>query len=537
MKVLTAAQMQQVDRLTTERFSVLGLTLMETAGLSAVAAIENHFGPLLLKHVKIFCGKGNNGGDGAVVARHLWLRGAIVELFLLGKFEETRGDARVNFEAVKKLSTVEAAKLSFQEIELNDELREALNEPCDLYIDALFGTGASRPLTGLFKELVETINESGVPVVAIDIPSGLNAENSEIIGPTVRARMTVTMTAPKLANVMAPAMHYNGTLVISPIGSPNSLIAASGSHLSLVEREQIENFLTASRRSPGAHKNSVGNVLVVAGGRGKTGAAGLTAEAVLRSGAGLVTLASPRSSQQVAANSVALEIMTEPLEETSDGMIAAAALKIVLNLAEKKSLIALGPGIGTDEETRSFVRALVEQRPCPLVIDADGLNCLSPWPEGLRGSQERPIVLTPHPGEMQRLLGSKLAEAASARADIVRDFAMTNQLILVLKGECTLIATNDGEVYINPTGNAGMATAGSGDVLTGIIAGLIAQSPSRLADAVISGVYLHGLAGDLAAKTLGQRSVMASDLIKQLPAAILAVGGEVEKRNFSDPLG
>jgi ADP-dependent NAD(P)H-hydrate dehydratase / NAD(P)H-hydrate epimerase len=397
MKVLTAAQMQQVDRLTTERFAVLGLTLMETAGLSAVAAIEDHFGPLPPKHVKIFCGKGNNGGDGAVVARHLWLRGAIVELFLLGKFEETRGDARVNFEAVKKLSTVEAPKLSFQEIESTDELRDALSEPCDLYVDALFGTGASRPLTGIFKELVEMLNESGTPVIAIDIPSGLNAESSEIIGPTARARLTVTMTAPKVANVLPPALHFNGALVVAPIGSPASLVASCGSRLSLVEREQIENFLAASRRSPSAHKNNVGNVLVIAGGRGKTGAAGLTAEAVLRSGAGLVTLATPRSAQQISAASVALEVMTEPLDETVDGTISAAALKTALKLAEKKELIGLGPGIGTSEETRSFVRSLAEQRPCPLVIDADGLNCLAPWPEGLRGSQDRPIILTPTP--------------------------------------------------------------------------------------------------------------------------------------------
>jgi NAD(P)H-hydrate epimerase len=306
--------------------------------------------------------------------------------------------------------------------------------------------------------------------------------------------------------------------------------------LTLVEQDRIENLLAATHRSPSAHKNDVGNVLIIAGGRGKTGAAGLTAESTLRAGVGLVTLATPQSCQPILASSAALEIMTEPLDETIDGTVSAAALKPALKLAEKKSLIAIGPGLGVNEESRKFLYALVEQRPCPLVIDADGLNSLSPWPEGLQGSSEKPLILTPHPGEMARLTGGKSADVASARIDLARKFATTNQVILVLKGERTVIAAPDGEVFINPTGNAGMATAGAGDVLTGIIAGLLGQAPTRALECAIAGVYLHGLAGDLAAKALGQRSLIASDLIKQLPAAILAVGGEIEKRNISDPL-
>ncbi|MEW6730542.1 MAG: NAD(P)H-hydrate dehydratase [Acidobacteriota bacterium] len=537
MKVLTATQMQQVDRLTTERFGVLGLTLMETAGVSAVVAMERHFGSLTGKQVKIFCGKGNNGGDGAVVARHLWLRGALVELFLLGKFSETRGDAYVNFEAVKKLAEIETPRLIFHETETSEELHKVFSNPCDLYVDALFGTGAARPLAGIFKEVAERFNDSKQPVVAIDIPSGLSADSSDIIGPTVRAQLTITMTAPKVANIVPPAYHYNGLLVVVPIGSPDSLIRESGARLNLVEQEEVSRFLITSRRRAQAHKNNVGNVLVVAGGRGKTGAAALTAESVLRTGAGLVTVATPHSCQQVLAGNAALEVMTEPLEETADGVIAAAALNTALRLAERKQLIALGPGLGSSSETRQFVNELVKQRPGPMVIDADGLNCLAPWPAQLTGSQEKPIILTPHPGEMQRLLGSKLAESMATRIDTVREFAITNQVILVLKGERSLIATPDGEVYVNPTGNAGMATAGAGDVLTGIIAGLLAQSASNPLAATIAGVYLHGLAGDLAAQALGQRSLLASDLIEQLAAAILVVGGELEKRNFFDPLG
>lgn len=540
MKVLTAAQMQQVDRLTTEKFHVLGLTLMETAGMAAVAAIERHFSPLSLKHIKIFCGKGNNGGDGAVVARHLWLKGAIVELFLMGKFEETRGDARVNFEAVRSLSSVEAPKLSFQEIESTDELHDVLTETCDLYVDALFGTGAARPLTGIFKELVEYLNESNIPIVAIDIPSGLNADSSQIIGPTIQAQLTVTMTAPKIANVLPPALHYNGTLVTVPIGSPNSLLETCGTQLTFVEKEHIESFLTATRRQPGFHKSDVGHVLLIAGGQGKTGAAGLSAEAILRAGAGLVTLATPTSSFKALGGSLSLEIMSEPLPETATGTVATDALTKTLELSEKKAVLAVGPGIGHNEDTRNFISQLVDQRKFPLVIDADGLNSLSPWPDALKGGEEFPLILTPHPGEMGRLLNISTKEVIKNPVELARKFATNNQVILVLKGERTLIAAPNGEIYINPTGNAGMATAGSGDVLTGIIAGLLSQCRKKTVqqalEATIAGVYLHGLAGDIAAKNLGQRSVIAGEILKSLPAAILSVGGEIEKRNFFDPL-
>ena len=533
MKILTASQMQQVDRLTTEHFGVLGITLMETAGSSATTAIINHFNSL--RYVKIFCGKGNNGGDGAVIARHLWLKGIKVDLFLIGKLEETRGDAHINFAAVKNLATVEPL-IVYKEIESIDQLHETFKKPCDLYVDALFGTGASRPLTGIFQELVELLNTSNTPIVAIDIPSGLNADSSELIGKTVFAELTTTMTAPKVANVLPPAMHYNGSLVVIPIGSPSSLINSCGSKLNLVDQEEITRFLAKSRRVSSVFKNNVGHVLVVAGGRGKIGAAGLTAQAVMRAGAGLVTLASPQSCQQALASSIELEIMTEGLTETVQGLISVDALKTILQLAENKSLIAIGPGLGTSEDSSKLMLSLVKERPCSLVIDADGLNSLSPWPSELQGSAEKPIIITPHPGEMARLLGVKTSDINQSRVELARKLATTNQLIVILKGERTLIAAPDGEVYINTTGNAGMATAGSGDVLTGIIAGLLAQAPSQALSATIAGVYLHGLAGDLAAKSLGQRSLIASDLTNHLAQAIITVGGEVEKWNFSNSL-
>jgi NAD(P)H-hydrate epimerase len=539
MKVLTAAQMQQVDRWSTERYHIPGLLLMETAGSNIVTAIEQHFGPLSVKHVKIFCGKGNNGGDGAVIARHLWLRGAIVELFLLGKLEDTRGDARINFEIIKKLAAVEMPQLAFQEIEMSEELHDILIEPCDLYVDALFGTGGTRPLTGLYKELVEQLNESATPIVAVDLPSGLNADNPNLIGPTIKAQLTVTMTAAKLANVLPPGMHYNGNLVVVPIGSPATLIPASGSNVTLVDAELIEHLLARTRRSPAAHKNMVGNVLLIAGSLGKTGAATLAATATLRAGAGLVTVATPQSAQPTLAASSPAEIMTLPLAETSTGTLSATALAQIMALADKKQIIGVGPGLGTNDDTRKFMRGLLDQPFPALIIDADGLNSLSPWPDKLNLTPDRPVILTPHIGEMARLAHTTNEEAAKSRLDLARRFAQQHQVIVVLKGERTLIAAPNGELYINPTGNAGMATAGSGDVLAGLIAGLIAQLPQISAttalQATLAAVYLHGLAGDLAAKTLGQRSLLAGDLIQYLAAAILTLGGEFEKRNIFDP--
>jgi len=345
------------------------------------------------------------------------------------------------------------------------------------------------------------------------------------------------MTAPKVANILPPAKYYNGELILVPIGSPDSLINSCGSQLNLVELKEITNFLINTHRSNGVFKNSLGHVLIIAGGRGKVGAAGLTAEAVLRAGAGLVTLVVPESCQQALSSNIALEIMTEAVAENSQSLISEQSLTKILELADKKQLIAIGPGLGVSEDSRKLLYNLVLQRPCSLVIDADGLNSLAPWPKNLTGSQQKPIVITPHPGEMARLLSLTTNEISLDRVNLVRKFATEQQIIVVLKGEHSLIAAPDGEVYINPTGNAGMATAGSGDVLTGIIAGLLAQAPNQALMSTIAGVYLHGLSGDLAAENLGQRSLIASDITKNLAQAIISLGGEFEKRNISHPIG
>jgi NAD(P)H-hydrate epimerase len=551
MKILTAQQMREIDRLTVERCGIPYTTLMETAGSRVVEAIIEHYGSLNGKYFAIFCGKGNNGGDGAAIARLLFMRGVqMIDLFLFGELAETKGEARVNFEIVKRLA--ESAKsenlsrlaadevkssvcdISFTEI-TTEEQAAGLSFSPDVVIDALLGTGITRPAEGSYLEAILKINSirsvSGAPVISVDIPSGLSSDTGLPIGPHVKADLTVSFTAPKIGNLLPPAAEANGKLIIASIGAPAWMIEQeSGSHLNLVEEKQIAAWLQTSRRRADAHKGSVGDVLLIAGSRGKTGAAALSSETVLRAGAGLVTVATARSAQSSLVTQTRTEVMTEALDELESGAISRSAVDRALRLAERRAVIALGPGLSSSEESaRLFVREFVERRTAPMVIDADGLNALAPWPEDLRGLDEAPIIITPHPGEMARLTGKTNAEVVADRINIAREFATSRRIITVLKGNRTIIAAPDGEIYVNPTGNAGMATAGSGDVLTGLIAGLLAQRPSEPLDATIAAVYLHGLAGDLAANKLGMRSLIASDIIAHLSEAILRVGGEAER--------
>jgi NAD(P)H-hydrate epimerase len=540
MKILTAQQMRELDRLTVERCGIPYATLMETAGSRVVEEIISRFGPVGGQFYTVFCGKGNNGGDGAVIARLLWMRGAAsVDVFLFGKLDETKGEARTNFEIVKRLAEAQARSfgwpINFTEIANEEDVVETFVHN-HVIIDALFGTGLARPAEGLSARAIQTINESkdivagAVKVVSVDIPSGLSSDSGQPIGEHVTADLTVSFTAPKVGNVISPAADANGELVIAPIGTPDQLIAETDSQLQLVEEWLVGEWLAGSLRPHSSHKNAVGDVLLIAGSRGKTGAAALSSEAVLRGGAGLVTVATSKSAQALLVTQTRAEVMTEALAETYDGAISQEAIKPALQLAQKKTVIALGPGLSSsDESTRAFVRELVQQRTAPMVIDADGLNALAPWPEELKGSDELPIILTPHPGEMARLIGKTNANVQAERIGVAREFATKHHVIVVLKGSRSLVAAPDGNVYVNPTGNAGMASAGSGDVLTGLIAGLLAQSPRSALDATIAGVYLHGLAGDIAARKLGMRSLIASDIIANLSEAILQVGGEDEK--------
>jgi ADP-dependent NAD(P)H-hydrate dehydratase / NAD(P)H-hydrate epimerase len=538
--------MREIDRMTTERYGIPSLVLMENAAAATAQAVTTRVG-VSGKAILVLCGPGNNGGDGAATARLLAEAGAKADIVLFRRVEETRGDARTNFEKVQALANQKTVR--FFECLSGDEWsrleRNELVGPYAIVIDALFGTGTTRPLAGVHQQVVnhladlrelQTYDHSSRPwIVSIDIPSGLNSDSAQPIGEAVRADITVTMTAPKPANVLPPAFSYNGELIVANIGSPVELIEETPSQLFLGEESDARSWLIQTRYTPDSYKNTHGHVLVVAGSRGFTGAAALCGNAAMRSGAGLVTVATPVSAQPLVAGQSMPEVMTAALAETDRGAVSVAALEHVLNLAERATVIALGPGLSSDDDrTRDFVRAMVEQRKTPLVIDADGLNCLAPWPSGLRGSRDLPVVLTPHAGEMLRLLGTDDKSALDDRVTLAREFAVAHEVIVVLKGARSLIAAPDGRVFINSTGNAGLGTAGAGDTLTGVIAGFLAQAYGTLKtaasafDAVIAALYLGGLAGDLAAEEFGMRTMVASDIREHLGAAICAIDLEGE---------
>ncbi|OYT72436.1 MAG: bifunctional ADP-dependent NAD(P)H-hydrate dehydratase/NAD(P)H-hydrate epimerase [Chloracidobacterium sp. CP2_5A] len=524
--ILSAAHMAEVDRLTSEQYGIPGLLLMENAAVGATLAIEERFGPV--QRARVFCGKGNNGGDGAAVARQLWMRGAQVEVLLFGKRETARGDARVNFDIVAQLAQG-SSRIRLLEVSNEAEFAAVLANSSyrfNLYIDALFGTGLGRGLEGMFVRVVEHINSARqyIPVCALDLPSGLAADLPHPVGVHVVADLTVTFTAPKIANVLPPAGQVNGALRVVDIGSPKSLVRATPSHRAALFRltsEGVGAYLERARRMPDAHKGHVGHVLLIAGSRGKTGAAALAGEGVMRAGAGLLTIACPASAQALLVSQCLPEAMTLGLEDDGRGQLTADGIGAAFTAANQHTVCAVGPGLGASAATRRLAQRIVKEGKAPTVLDADALNCLSPWQSG-HGTPERPIILTPHPGEMARLLGVSVNDILVDRLGAARRLATAYHLFVVLKGYYSLVATPEGDIYVNPTGNAGMATGGSGDALTGILAGLLAQTPHLPLEATLAAVYLHGQAGDLANAALGERALVASDILRYLPQAFKA---------------
>jgi len=512
MRVLTAEQMRDADRRTIEELGLPSMVLMENAGRQVVAAMEAAFEDLADKRVAVLAGRGNNGGDGFVVARTLAQRGVDTSVFLVGRVADVRGDARANLEIL--------GRLGFTVVEIANEQDWELHAPaitgCDVVVDALFGTGLREPVDGLFQTIVADLNAAERPVVAIDLPSGLSSDTAELIGDAVSATLTVTLAAPKLPLVLPPAEARCGDLVIADIGIPEALInELAGPRVELLTRESMRPLVEP--RVAESHKGDYGRVLVVAGSVGKTGAAHLAAEGALRSGAGLVTVATPRSAWPVVA-AMGAEYMAEPLPETAAGSVAAEALDRVLTLPA--DVIAAGPGLGTGEGTRVLVRGLLEHSGVPLVLDADALNVLAEDPSALGGRDGVDVIITPHPGEMARLLDVAVEEVQRNRLEAARGFAMSHHVHVVLKGHRTVIVSPEGRVGINLTGNPGMATGGTGDVLTGMVAAWFAQ----LLDAEAAGrlaVYLHGLAGDLSAADEGEQAMTAGDLLVHLGDAVL----------------
>jgi hydroxyethylthiazole kinase-like uncharacterized protein yjeF len=545
MKIVTAAEMREIDRITSQRFGVPSLTLMENAG-TAVAEFALSAFPKAASF-GVICGKGNNGGDGFVAARKLAEAGKMVRVLLLGNATELRGDAAENFKRlVGKSKSPKAgrkprkfqAKVAFPEVcQGLGSSGSGLAFDCDVLIDAVLGTGFRPPVSGAYAQAIAKMNASSAPIIAVDIPSGADADvmgdqsGAEQSGAVVRADSIVTFTALRPAHVFGNLT--SGPIVIAAIGSPDDAIQSSLA-LNLITAKDIAQLFAP--RSRNSNKGMYGHALVVGGSLGKAGAAAMAGFSALRTGAGLVTVATAKSTLPTVAG-FHPELMTEPLEETEASTIALKAIQQVKQLAEKKTVLAIGPGISRHEQTSQLVRALVVERKTAIVLDADGLNAFEGRADDLsrRGDHASPqanpaLVLTPHPGEMSRLTGMTITAIQHDRLNVAREFAKQHRVILVLKGDRTIIAGPDGECWVNPTGNPGMATGGTGDILTGIVAGMIAQFPGRAFQAVIASVYLHGLAGDLACETTGEQALVATDLIRTLPTAIRQIQQQADEK-------
>lgn len=517
MRIVTAEEMRDIDVKTIRGFGLSGLILMERAGLSVASRVNELFGK---KKCIVIAGGGNNGGDGLVVARDLYNQGRDVKVFLCTPPESLQGDALAQYQAALNFGVP---------VRPVQELL-AGHAPVigrhSLIVDAVFGTGLRRKVSGLLLEVIAFINKSGLPVISVDIPSGISSDNGQVMGDAVRADCTVTFGLPKRGHLLYPGAEYTGKLFVSDIGFPRQLLLAGKSDPELLEKKFVSGLMPL--RSEYSHKGTYGHVLIVAGSKGKTGAALMAARACLRTGAGLVTIGVSESLEGI-FQSVVREEMVLGLPDSSSGLISARAYEAILGfLRNSADILAIGPGMGISGDTRKLVKKLVEHADCPIVIDADGINSLEHYKEVLSRAKKG-VILTPHPGEMARLIyrgqhkGRKTV--LDIRDDIERDriaaaisFAGETGTVLVLKGVPTIIASPDGKAYINSTGNAGMATGGTGDVLTGMVSGFLGQNVS-LSQAGVLGSYLHGLAGDIAAEEKGQHSLVATDIIDALPAA------------------
>jgi hydroxyethylthiazole kinase-like uncharacterized protein yjeF len=509
MKIVSAAEMRVIDRATSERFGVPSLTLMENAGAAVAEHALANFAAA--QRIVVFCGKGNNGGDGFVAARRLHERGKTVQVVLLADPADLRGDAGVMF---GKLPVAAVVVRSSEELK-SERVRLALR--ADLYLDAILGTGFKPPVTGLYAEAIAILNASQVPVVAVDIPSGADADEmghqqAPQAGIIARADAIVTFTAARPAHVFGS--FTAGPICVAEIGSPNEAIVSS-LQLNVITAHDFAGIIAP--RAAESNKGNYGHVLVVGGSVGKAGSVAMAGMAALRSGAGLATVATAKSVLPTVAG-FHPELMTEPLAETQEGTISVHAQAQLDALVRGKSVVAIGPGISRAPETSDLVRTLLSKCEIPIVLDADGLNAFEGRADELSG-KGRVLVITPHPGEMARLAGCSIAEVQKDRLGVARRFAREHDVIVVLKGHRTLVVRPDGEAWVNTTGNPGMSTGGTGDILTGMVAGMIGQHPDHVMIAVCAAVHLHGLAGDVMRETVGEQSLVATDLPRGLPEA------------------
>ncbi|MFB0508637.1 MAG: NAD(P)H-hydrate dehydratase [Thermodesulfobacteriota bacterium] len=509
MKAVTAYQMRALDRRTIHERGVPGINLMENAGKGATEVILRRFPDLPRKRVAVIAGKGNNGGDAFVIARHLINKGLGVNIFLLAENKAVKGDAKTNLDILTK-EGIEVRELpTLREFEATRD--DLLSH--DVFIEGLLGTGLDSEVKGYYKEVISALNATGKPVVAIDIPSGLDATSGKPLGTCIKAALTPTFGLPKVGQLIHPGVDFVGELEVIDIGIPDDLIEEEDIRSHLIQYEDIQDLLPVPRHAD-THKGDYGHLLVLAGSVGKTGAAALACQAAMRVGAGLVTLGIPASLNEIMEVKLT-ETMTMPLPETESRTLGLDAFRQIVEISQGMQALVIGPGISTADETGQLVRKLVKALRLPMVIDADALTALSAEPEILKDI-ESPIILTPHPGEMARLTGLSSKAIQEDRIEISRNFAMEYGVYLVLKGSRTIIAQPGGDIHINPSGNPGMASGGTGDVLTGMMGGLVCQGCPP-ASAAIAATYVHGLAGDLAADERGEMALIATDLLEKIP--------------------
>lgn len=517
MRVVTAEQIKKLDENAIKGLGIPGIVLMENAALSVVDEITRDLGGVHNRNIVVFAGKGNNGGDAFAAARHLHIMGANVLVIIAGKSTDISGDALVNLNILRNMKV--------KMVEVTDKADIDMTASglyiSDAIIDGIFGTGLERNVEGLTFDIIETINKSGRYVVSIDVPSGLDGSTGRIMGTCVRASKTVTFTFPKLGMVVAPGVFFCGNVVVRDIGIPPAAGLFEGPVIHLIEKSMVSG--AADKRMPDTNKGDYGKVLVIAGSQGMTGAAALCASAAMRTGAGLVYPAVPKSLLAILEQKVTGPVFV-PFEDRDKGTICKKGIGPVLEKMAEVDAAAVGPGLSTEKEAAEAVREILLECRVPVVIDADALNIISEDLHILKKVNTAAVV-TPHPGEMAKLMGTSVREVQHNRIDMAREFSKRWEVITVLKGYRTVISDPEGNVYVNPTGNAGMATAGSGDVLTGMIAALLGRGYKPV-DAAVSGVYLHGLAGDLAAAEKGEHGMIAGDVVEKIPDAIKSVDNE-----------
>ncbi|MFC1883287.1 NAD(P)H-hydrate dehydratase [Thermodesulfobacteriota bacterium] len=503
MKLSRVSQMRSLDKRAIDEFGIKDELLMENAGIATYSVILDEFGIEDRKFV-IFCGIGNNGGDGFVIARKLHSVGGKVKIFILGDPDKFKGSAKLNLKIVEKLS------IEIQRVDTAETVRNDLAHS-HVIVDAIFGTGLTREVGGIFADVIGLINASGKPVVSVDIPSGVHGDTGMIMGTAVKAYCTVTFGLPKIGNLLFPGYELCGRLYVTHISFPPSIYDNEDMSIEINFAPELP------PRTKNGHKGSFGDVLFIAGASSYYGAPYFSALSFMKAGGGYSRLAAPLSMTPFIANK-ASEIVFAPQKETPSGSISYANKEALLSLSEKVDMVVIGPGLSLEQETAELVRALIKEIRKPVLLDGDGITAVCREPQ-IIGEREADTVLTPHLGEMARLTGTSVSDADYNKVNMLQKTSRDLKAMIVLKGAHSLIGTPDQRVYINITGNSGMATAGSGDVLTGTIAAMFGLG-LPLEDAVRKGVYIHGLSGDIAAEAEGEDGITAQDILDFLPLAV-----------------